>query len=190
MCAQSGVRARRHANSLHHAHIQYCRSLSPRAMFAFSRDDKSKQQVTVQLITMPSSTLFDALLSGIGYGVSMFGAGFVFGAFRVLLLAPSLGELVAVFIELPIIMIICWNLSKLFVEKVVEAGSGVTMGIFAFVTLLLLEVGLALFVFDRTWDETLQDFASLKGRIGLAGQLISSLFPLWHLRMKPKQRQE
>lgn len=135
---------------------------------------------------MQSSTLSDVILTGIYFGLSMFGAGFCLGVFRVLLVVPMIGELPAVLMELPLIMMACWRLSKLFIQNV--SNGVVAMGVVAFATLLLFEVALSLLVFDKALDEILQDFASTKGIIGILGQVTASSFPAIQLRMKRKQR--
>jgi len=139
---------------------------------------------------MQSSSLFNVLFVGVLFGTSMFGAGFCLGLIRVLVVAPSIGELYAVLMELPLMFLICWLLSKSYLQKLDSPNSGFIMGSVAFATLLLFEVALSLLVFDKTVDETLQDFTTIKGKIGLIGQVISSFFPVIQLWAKPKQRQE
>ena len=139
---------------------------------------------------MKLSTMYDVVLAGVGYGVSMFGAGFVLGTIRVLLLEPSIGELAAVLVELPLMTPICWQLSGLFAKKLDKVRtSGLVVGPVALSTLLLLEVALAL-LFGKTLQEVLQDHDSTKGRIGLVGQVVASFFPVWRLRRKQKVRNE
>jgi hypothetical protein len=140
------------------------------------------------------SDIFSTILTGITFGLSMFGAGFCLGVIRVLVVAPALGnELTAVFLEFPLITFLCWRLSTLLIRKLHNIDStfnGFIMGVCGFTTLLLCEVGLSLLVFDKSLKETLQDFATTKGRIGLAGQAISSSFPVWQLKLKRKERVE
>ena len=120
----------------------------------------------------------------------MFGAGFCFGIIRVLLVAPSIGELPAVLVELPFMVLICWLLSKFYIQKLDSMRSGVYVGVTAFATLMLFEVALSVIVFENSLEETLQDLKTTKGKIGLVGQLLSSSFPVIQLKMKPKQRKE
>lgn len=139
---------------------------------------------------MKLSSLPSAILTGILFGASMFGAGFCLGTVRVLLLAPAIGEFHAVLVELPLMMIICWRLSTRFVKKLDPFPifvSSLFMGLFAYATLMLLEVALCLWIFGKTMDETMDDFASPKGRIGISGQVVSSLFPAWQVSVKPKR---
>ena len=49
-----------------------------------------------------------ALVAGALYFIVLFAAGFVLGALRVLWLAPQLGVLLALLIELPIMLVFAW----------------------------------------------------------------------------------
>ena len=50
--------------------------------------------------------------AGCLYALIVFVVGFVFGAVRVLLIAPRLGETAAVSIEAPFMLAASWNLSR------------------------------------------------------------------------------
>ena len=145
------------------------------------------------VLEMQSNSIPSAVLTGIAFGLSMFGAGFVFGTIRVLFLVPRFGEFTAVLMELPLMVPISWKLSEMFKGKVGDVPSGMLVASIAFCTLLSFEVTLSLLLFGNTRDEMLQDFTSAKGVTGLVGQLISSSFPIWQLKKdkpKPKDRAE
>jgi hypothetical protein len=132
-----------------------------------------------------------SILSGLLYGLTMFAAGFLMAVLRNLVLVPLLGdEVKAVLVEIPIMLVICWELSKqaLMMWHVVNACAGLfwdsyhthvdTISTVSFITLISLEMILSMTVFRRTFDETRADFASLKGSIGLSSQLLACTFPV------------
>jgi hypothetical protein len=130
------------------------------------------------------------LFIGSCFGLSMFGAGFLLGTVRVLLVAPAMGEFQATLVELPFIMTICWYQSLYFVKKL-DADSlldRIGMGFIAFGTLMVLEVAGSLFIFHKTLDEFLKDSSSAKGTLGTVCQFISSLSPVWQLLMGTHKR--
>jgi len=125
-----------------------------------------------------------AIVSGMVYGFVMFAAGFPLGVIRITMLVPLVGELNAVLIEIPFMLLICWYLSKqclvrLYLALRDERRNNVnTMGVAAFSTLLLLESFLSLTLLDRTLGELLEDFTSAKGSTGLLAQIVTSSFPI------------
>jgi hypothetical protein len=104
--------------------------------------------------------------------------------------APAMGEFQATLVELPFIMTICWYQSLYFVKKL-DADSlldRIEMGFIAFGTLMLLEVAVSLFIFNKTLDEFLKDSSSAEGTLGTVCQFISSLSPVWQLLMGTHKR--
>lgn len=160
--------------------------------------DKEIQVTTMSLHEMKQSKAeptkdfgISSIMCGLVYGLSMFAAGFVMGVFRIFVLIPLLGnEVEAVLIEGPIMLAICWELSKqaLMAWHVLNTCSGLfwdsyhthadTISTVSFITLISLEVILSMTVFRRTFDETRADMATLKGSIGLAAQLLACTFPV------------
>ena len=53
-----------------------------------------------------------AIRAGVIYALIVFLIGFIFGAVRVLLLAPHLGETLAVSLEAPVMLIASWFVSR------------------------------------------------------------------------------
>jgi uncharacterized membrane protein YqjE len=135
-----------------------------------------------------------AILSGVLYGLSMFGFGFVMGIVRTFVIEPWMGdELMSVLMELPVMITICWQLSKqslmgwhilntwVFLDRtrVHNMDSiATTIGTTGFLTLLSLEVMLSIIIFQKSFEETREDLASVKGSVGLASQLIACSFPM------------
>jgi hypothetical protein len=104
--------------------------------------------------------------AGVLYALLVFGAGFVLGTIRVLLVAPQLDENAAVLLETPIMLIaswyVCrWAVERLHVPRTVLVRS--VMGIVGFAVLTLAELSLTTFVFGRSAPEQLQTYATAAG---------------------------
>jgi hypothetical protein len=89
--------------------------------------------------------VFRATGSGAVYAIIVFLIRFFLGAIRVLLVAPRLGETMAVIIEAPIMLAASWFVcrgcvDRLNVARTVPAGS--LMGLVAFLVLMSAEFGL------------------------------------------------
>ncbi|CAB9499703.1 expressed unknown protein [Seminavis robusta] len=132
-----------------------------------------------------------AVLSGVFYGTSMFAVGFPMGAIRTLAIEPLLGdELEAVLLEIPIMLLFCWQLSKqaLMIWHILNACAGLfwdsyhthttTIFTISFGTLLLWEMVLSVVIFHKSLDETRHDLGTAKGAFGLAAQLLACSFPM------------
>jgi hypothetical protein len=111
----------------------------------------------------------------------VFAAGFGLGTFRVLVLAPTLGEIAAVLIELPILLAVSWVASRWLitrfdVQKLVSAR--LVMGGIAFAVLLVAEIGVSVFGFGRSLSAHLDQYRQLPALIGLVGQVAFASFPI------------
>jgi hypothetical protein len=127
-----------------------------------------------------SFRIFRAIEAGALYAIIVFLLGFILGTIRVLLLAPRLGETIAVIVEAPIILgaswFVCrWCVSRLDVRRAVPARS--LIGLVAFLVLMSAEVGMGA-VFGRPLGDQLAAYGSLAGAIGLAAQVIFAMFPV------------
>lgn len=127
----------------------------------------------------------------------MFGAGFIFGTLRVLALEPNLGKLAAVMVELPIMMTVCWRLSRGYGLPTNEGFNHIAslkLAVVAFLTLLVCELAMLVIMFDQTWSSALDELilsTRPESRIGLAGQVLCSFFPyIDALRPPPKHVKE
>jgi len=119
-----------------------------------------------------------AIRAGVIYALIVFLIGLIFGTVRVLLLAPHLGETLAVSLEAPVMLIASWFVSRwcldwLDVPRTVEAlnGRGRLRGV---------DVGGSLprGARGRSMTEHLASYASVAGAIGLAGQILFATFPV------------
>jgi hypothetical protein len=111
-----------------------------------------------------------------------------------LLLAPRLGETIAVMVEAPMILAASWFLcrwcvDRLDVRRTVSARS--LMGLVAFLVLMSVAVGMGA-MFGRSLVDQLDSYGYSAGAIGFAAQVIFAMFPVlqvWRRFGKPLDRQ-
>ncbi len=118
--------------------------------------------------------------AGAIYFLIVFCAGFLLGTLRVLFIVPKIGELFAVLFELPVILTIAWQASKKLIKNFViptTHTARLTMGMAAFLLLMLAEFGLSVFIFDRTIAQHLASYKNLPALIGFVGQVIFFFIP-------------
>ena len=130
-----------------------------------------------------------ALKAGAAYFGVVFGAGFVLGVLRTLVVIPRVGEQTAVLLELPVILALSWVVARWLVVKfeVGGLGSRLLMGAVAFGLTMAGELGLAVFVFGRTVSEHLASFRSGLAVLGLAAQVVFALIPAIQLLVPGKR---
>jgi hypothetical protein len=124
--------------------------------------------------------LKSALKAAAAYFAIAFGAGFVLGTIRVLVVAPRLGAPLAVLLEAPLMLAISWAASAGCIRAFrlpSGATSGLVMGGAAFVLLIAAEMALAAVAFGRTPAAYVRDVATPAGAEGLAAQIAFALFP-------------
>ncbi len=111
------------------------------------------------------------------YALPVFAAGFVLGALRTLWLAPMVGPLAAVAMELPVILAVSWFVAGAVLRRwSLPRAERLVMGAIAFVILMACEAGLSL-GFGRTLRDFAADMATAHGALGLAGQIAFALIP-------------
>ena len=114
------------------------------------------------------------------YAGGAFAIGFALGAARVFLIAPRVGVVGAVLIELPIILAASWFVAGWAIRRFAvppTRGALITMGAIAFVVLQGLEFALAIGAFGTSPRGFFANFAGLPGALGLAGQLVFAAIP-------------
>lgn len=124
------------------------------------------------------------LKAGSAYFGIIFAVGFVLGTIRVLALVPQFGELTSGLIELPIILTASWIIcGRLIIRFSVPAiwQSRLTMGVVAFVLLMIAELLLSALLFGNSINQHLNNYLTLNSALGLAGQLIFAAFPLMQI---------
>lgn len=122
-----------------------------------------------------------AILGGFSYFGLVFVAGFVLGTIRTLWLAPALGSLGAVLIELPVILALAW-LAALWTIRRLAVPDAVApralMGALAFVLLMAAELALSVLLFGRSIAAHWATYGEPDALVGLAGQVVYALLPL------------
>lgn len=121
-----------------------------------------------------------AAAAAVYFGI-VFGLAFILGVVRTLFVAPRTGEVVAVLVETPIVLLISlfaagWSIRRFSVGA--KAPDRLTMGLVAFVLLMTAETALALVVFGRPATQQLASYATLAGAIGLLAQVAFGFIPL------------
>jgi hypothetical protein len=122
-----------------------------------------------------------SILVGTAYFASVFAAGIILGAIRVMLVVPAIGDLAGVLLELPFLLgwswIVCgWLLRRM--ARPVGLSERAVMGATGFMILMTAEVGLSILAEDRsltTWFSQYRDTSALAG---LFGQVAFALIPL------------
>lgn len=118
--------------------------------------------------------------AGYVYALIVFAIGFALGAIRVLLLAPRLGDAIAVLLEAPLMLAVSWKISRWTASKhglLSDPGGALLMGAIAFAVLMLVELATSMLFFNRTVAEYFAGFWSMARAIGLASQLCFASFP-------------
>lgn len=125
-----------------------------------------------------------ALRAGVYYFAIVFASGFVLGALRVLVIAPRLGDVGAVAVELPVMLALSWFVCRWLVERepVAAQTPRLMMGAVALVLLLVAEAGVSVLGFGRSLAEHLAAYGAASARLGLAGQVAFAAFPLLQAR--------
>ena len=121
------------------------------------------------------------LRAALAYFAVTFAVAFLLGVLRVLVIAPLIGPVAAVMLEVPVILAVSWGVAGRVLRRwpVAAGGTGAlrAMGALAFAFLMLAEAGLAVLAFGRPPGAWLASLATLDGAIGLAGQLSFGLIP-------------
>lgn len=129
--------------------------------------------------------------AGIAYTLIVFAVAFVVGAVRVTLLTPRVGALLAVLVEAPIVLAVSWQVSTWCVRRFgvpAVPGARTRMGVVAFVTLMALELGVAVLAFGETLPHYLAKFATAPGLVGLAVQGGFAMIPWQQYRVRDADR--
>ncbi len=122
-----------------------------------------------------------ALAAGTAYFAVVFAAGFVLGFLRVGQVAPRIGELPAVLLELPFMLAVSWYVCRWIVGKMAvprDLASRMIMGGVAFGLLMAAELAMSVLLFGSTVTEHFGAFAEPHALAGLVGQLGFAAFPV------------
>lgn len=113
------------------------------------------------------------------YLAAIFALGFVLGTIRTLWLAPAVGHLAAVALELPVMLGASWWLARRLAahRPLPSRGAALLAGLIAFVLLMALELALGVALFGQNAQAWLAALATPPGALGLAGQALFALLP-------------
>lgn len=122
----------------------------------------------------------NALTAGVVYFAVVFCAAFALGVLRTLVIAPAIGEMAAVLIEVPIVLALSWIVCGRVLRRipVPQAMGRIVMGIAAFTLLMVAELLLSILIGHRTVAEHFALFRTAPVLIGLVGQVGFAAFPL------------
>jgi hypothetical protein len=118
------------------------------------------------------------------YFLVVFAAGFVLGTLRVLVLAPALGAVAAVALEVPLMLAVAWFASRWAVARhrvPARERPRLAMGGLAFALLMSAELALGVWGFGQSPAAIAVGFLRPEGMLGLAGQVAFGLVPLAQL---------
>ena len=121
------------------------------------------------------------LRASLVYFALTFGAGFVLGPFRILVLVPRLGARTAELIEMPVMIGITWLAARWVTQKFSvppERGPRLSMGVMAGALLLLAEFMLVLRLRGLTLEEYFATRDPVSGTAYYAAVLLLMLMPL------------
>jgi hypothetical protein len=122
-----------------------------------------------------------AVRAGILYAIAVFAIGFALALIRIPLLVPRIGETAAVLVELPIMLLAAWHLSRAIVRRAGLPHNGrVLMGAVYLPTLLLFELLLG-GALGGTTTTILTGWFQFPGSLGLGAQALAAFFPRFHL---------
>jgi hypothetical protein len=122
-----------------------------------------------------------ALKAGFVYFAIAFAAGFLLGTIRTLVVAPALGEMIGVVIELPLMLATSWLACRWVLDRFAVPDRLSTrglMGLSAFLWLMLAEALLSVTLLNRSLVDHFALYGSLPVLLGLAGQIAFAGFPL------------
>jgi hypothetical protein len=113
-----------------------------------------------------------AVAPALAYVGIVFAAAFALGIFRTLWLAPRLGDLAAVALEVPVVLALSWLAAGAALRRwpLPRGGLRLAMGAMAFSVLMGLEATVAR-AFGQSLAAWAASLATPAGALGLAGQL-------------------
>jgi hypothetical protein len=118
------------------------------------------------------------LAPALAYFAPVFAAAFAFGALRVTLIAPAIGPLAAVALEVPLILALSWFVAgRVLARWPMPRGTALGLGVLAFLILMLVEVTLAWLLSGQAPSAYAATFLTPPGALGLAGQIGFALIP-------------
>ena len=121
------------------------------------------------------------------YFAIVFSLAFALGIVRTLVVAPRTGDVIAVLIETPIILLVSWFAAQGSARRFAVAARApdrLVMGLVAFTLLMAVETALGVMLFARPLAQQITAFATPAGAIGLLAQIAFGLMPLLAVRRR------
>jgi hypothetical protein len=121
----------------------------------------------------------EAFKAGAIYFALVFTIGFALGAARLLVVAPRVGEMTAVFLELPLMLAASWFACGYVLRRrhLSQRHRRLVMGAVAFAMLMIAEAILSTLM-GGTLAAHFASYRTAPGLLGLAGQLAFAAMPL------------
>ncbi|MGB8811895.1 MAG: hypothetical protein WCC57_01785 [Paracoccaceae bacterium] len=121
----------------------------------------------------------NVIIAALVYFATVFSAAFAIGVLRTLVIAPAIGEMAAVLIEVPIVLALSWWVCAWVLRRIpVPTGLGrIGMGVVAFALLMVAELLLSILIGHRTVAEHLALFYAAPMIVGLSGQIGFAVVP-------------
>ena len=121
------------------------------------------------------------------YFAIVFSLAFALGMVRTLLVAPRTGDVTAVLIETPIVLLASWFAARWCTGRFsvpAHASYRLAMGLVAFTLLMAVETALGVMLFARPLAQQLFALGTPAGAIGLLAQIAFGLMPLLAARRR------
>lgn len=125
------------------------------------------------------------LRAALVYVFLAFALGFLLGPLREFLLAPALGRVAALAVELPVMLGFCWWLAPRAARGVPRGAARLRMGFAALAMLLALEFGVGMALRGFTLAEWLGHFATAEGALTLFAYTLFALLPWARAQRQP-----
>ena len=120
-----------------------------------------------------------ALLLGLLYFAAVFTFAFGMGVARTLVVAPHLGPVVAVLLEVPVLVLASWLAARrLLRHRCLTLGERVLMGATAFMLTMASEAALAGVLRGQAVSEWATSLLTPLGLVGLMGQITFGAMPV------------
>ena len=124
-----------------------------------------------------------ALRLGIAYWAIVFTIGFALGIIRTLIVAPRIGAISAVLLELPLIVTSSWLIARrLLKHRDLSREQCAIMGSVALVLTLFSEAMLAALLTSTPIGAWARSLREMPGILGLAGQIVFAALPAMMVR--------
>ena len=122
----------------------------------------------------------NAFKAGAAYFLAVFSVAFILGIFRVGVLVPRMGELMAVSLEAPVILGLSWLASRWATKRYRlprDVAPRLAMGAIAFSLLMIVELAVSTLAFGQPAAEYFDAIWSAPGVVGLGAQIVFAFIP-------------